>query len=816
MIQVSHLNKYFHKGHSNENHVLKDIQLSFASKGLVCILGESGSGKTTLLNTIGGLDTFASGEIIYDTKKITKYVPKQVEKIRNEMFGYIFQNYYLLQDYTVAYNVKLALNTFALSEEEKEERVDYVLEKLDMAKYKKKLVSQLSGGQQQRVSIARALVKSPKIILADEPTGNLDEENTLRTMSILKNIAKECLVILVSHEKRIAHFFADRIIEIQDGEIVRDVINENTDAYERMDDGNIYLKDMVQTELKQRDTSFTIYRDVPKDGQDRLPIHLNLAFKNGKLYLQNLEDYDLLLEGEEIGCEMLDEHKPSMEMDTVENFDFELPVLETQQSAKLTPREIFKLSLENIRLMGKKHAFIIGILLVVSVFLTISMANYVNGFYFNKRSVIHDDSHYVNVGVEPAYDILEEDYDKAFTKFFEKNFQSGDMSDLFKSTENTLALSYHGYPQLTGVSIDFKNFSYVSLSHLKKKDLVYGRLPEKRDEIVVDQWLFDAFMDKENALQQIFTSSKDLLSAEFFSNVTKDNLKVVGVADTGEPSIYIDQYAVMGMAINGYRIATVDQLKVAYPEKYKDLVLGEDEVLVKESEYPGYQRRGTKFLYIDHDNKMSCKIAGSFPDDLSVDYVLSDKNCKALLKLYILATKRFQVYTDQPEEVVQKIYDKAAAYDDQLSVTAVSPYQSQLNKYTKQEEKTISGRNLIAIAAVIVSLFMIYFMIKSNVSSRSEELTVYRLIGIEKSSIIQSYLLEMFFITSYTVLPAVLLTSSVIKFIGSIPSLKMGLTFPWWTVALLILMMYLLNLLISIMPVRNILSKPPAVLAASR
>ena len=102
MIQVSHLNKYFHKGHSNENHVLKDIQLSFASKGLVCILGESGSGKTTLLNTIGGLDTFASGEIIYDTKKITKYVPKQVEKIRNEMFGYIFQNYYLIQDYTVA------------------------------------------------------------------------------------------------------------------------------------------------------------------------------------------------------------------------------------------------------------------------------------------------------------------------------------------------------------------------------------------------------------------------------------------------------------------------------------------------------------------------------------------------------------------------------------------------------------------------------------------------------------------------------------------------------------------------------------------
>ena len=137
---------------------------------------------------------------------LNKYDPKAVEKIRNDKYGYIFQNYYLLQDYTVAYNVKLALNTFDISEEEKDERVEYVLQKLDIAKYKKKLVSQLSGGQQQRVSIARALVKSPKIILADEPTGNLDEENTLRTMSILRSIAKDCLVILVSHEKRIARF----------------------------------------------------------------------------------------------------------------------------------------------------------------------------------------------------------------------------------------------------------------------------------------------------------------------------------------------------------------------------------------------------------------------------------------------------------------------------------------------------------------------------------------------------------------------------------------------------------------------------------
>ena len=174
MIKVNQLEKYFNKGKKNELHALKGVSVTFEDKGLVCILGESGSGKTTLLNAIGGLDTFQGGSMEIEGITLNKYDSKAVEKIRNDKYGYIFQNYYLLQDYTVAYNVKLALNTFDISEEEKDQRVEYVLQKLDIAKYKKKLVSQLSGGQQQRVSIARALVKSSKIILADEPTGNLD------------------------------------------------------------------------------------------------------------------------------------------------------------------------------------------------------------------------------------------------------------------------------------------------------------------------------------------------------------------------------------------------------------------------------------------------------------------------------------------------------------------------------------------------------------------------------------------------------------------------------------------------------------------
>ena len=216
MIKVNQLEKYFNKGKKNELHALKGVSVTFEDKGLVCILGESGSGKTTLLNAIGGLDTFQGGSMEIEGITLNKYDSKAVEKIRNDKYGYIFQNYYLLQDYTVAYNVKLALNTFDISEEEKDQRVEYVLQKLDIAKYKKKLVSQLSGGQQQRVSIARALVKSSKIILADEPTGNVDNDIAAKLMKLFVELNKlGTTVVIATHSEKLISDFAYPRLHLQ-------------------------------------------------------------------------------------------------------------------------------------------------------------------------------------------------------------------------------------------------------------------------------------------------------------------------------------------------------------------------------------------------------------------------------------------------------------------------------------------------------------------------------------------------------------------------------------------------------------------------
>ena len=243
MIKITNLNKYFYRHKPNQIHVINDVTLEFPETGLITIIGESGSGKTTLMNVLGGLDDFESGSIEIDDVKINKYSSKKIDRIRNEKIGYIFQNYLLLQQRTVYENLELLLDMYDISPKEKDERIEYVLKAVGMLKYKKKNVSELSGGQQQRVAIARALIKSPSLILADEPTGNLDEKNTIQIMNIIKKISKNTLVILVSHERRIASTYSDYIIELVDGQVKSKNEVKEGSIYQFEDDQNIYLKE---------------------------------------------------------------------------------------------------------------------------------------------------------------------------------------------------------------------------------------------------------------------------------------------------------------------------------------------------------------------------------------------------------------------------------------------------------------------------------------------------------------------------------------------------------------------------------------------
>ena len=200
--------------------VINDTTLKLPKKGMVAFLGESGSGKTTLVNVLGGLDSYKSGSISYDDTKFLKYQMDKVDTYRRNHFGYIFQNYNILEDKTVSENLLLALHIIGIyDEKECEKRIKNALEAVGLYKFRKKLAGALSGGQMQRVSIARALVKHNDVIIADEPTGNLDGESTRQIIRILKKLSINSLIILVTHDISLANTYADYIYHIKDGKI---------------------------------------------------------------------------------------------------------------------------------------------------------------------------------------------------------------------------------------------------------------------------------------------------------------------------------------------------------------------------------------------------------------------------------------------------------------------------------------------------------------------------------------------------------------------------------------------------------------------
>ena len=282
MIRVEHLNKYFNRRRQNEYHVINDITIDFGDKGLVTIFGESGCGKTTLLNVIGLLDKFDSGSIIIGDDTFKKYQPAKFDEIRNKRIGYIFQNYNLVATKSVYDNVALPLTIIGIKDKEEiEKKVMYALKVVGLDKFKKRNVTMLSGGQQQRVAIARAIAKNPDLIIADEPTGNLDSANTFEIMNIIKEISKERLVILVSHERSIAEHYADRVIELKDGIVVKDYTNTSS-SFSFSDSRNIYLKDYELNTQSSDNSSLNIYDDKKSETK----VDMDIVIRNGEIYIK--------------------------------------------------------------------------------------------------------------------------------------------------------------------------------------------------------------------------------------------------------------------------------------------------------------------------------------------------------------------------------------------------------------------------------------------------------------------------------------------------------------------------------------------------
>ena len=223
-------------------HALKGVTLSFRNSEFVAILGPSGCGKTTMLNIIGGLDRYTSGDVLINGKSTTIFKNNDWDAYRNNYVGFIFQNYNLINHQTILENVELAMTLSGITAKERKARATEALAKVGLDGQLHKKPNQLSGGQMQRVAIARALVNNPEIILADEPTGALDSKNSVQIMDILKEIAKERLVIMVTHNDDLATEYSNRIIKMLDGEVLEDT-NPYEPTKEDMESVTFFVED---------------------------------------------------------------------------------------------------------------------------------------------------------------------------------------------------------------------------------------------------------------------------------------------------------------------------------------------------------------------------------------------------------------------------------------------------------------------------------------------------------------------------------------------------------------------------------------------
>ena len=219
MIIIKELTKIYKSKYASPCRALDNVSFTLPDKGMIFILGKSGSGKSTLLNLLGGLDSITSGDVIANGNSLVNFTEKEYAEYRNSYVGFIFQDYCLIESFTVKNNILLSLD---IQGKEDENRLEEIANKLDIVDLLDRFPKELSGGQRQRVAIARAIIKNPELILADEPTGNLDSLSARQVLETLKTISKEKLVLVVSHNPDDAEKYGDRIIEIADGKIIND------------------------------------------------------------------------------------------------------------------------------------------------------------------------------------------------------------------------------------------------------------------------------------------------------------------------------------------------------------------------------------------------------------------------------------------------------------------------------------------------------------------------------------------------------------------------------------------------------------------
>ncbi len=798
MISLKNVDKYFNRHKKNEIHVINNTSLEFGDTGLVALLGPSGCGKTTLLNAIGGLDKINGGTIYIDGKKMPKRSNLKKDKMRVLNIGYIFQDYNLLDHLSVYENVAMTLRMKGIkNREDIKKRTDYALEIVGMFRFRNKLAGNLSGGQRQRVGIARALAGNPEVIIADEPTGNLDSKNTIEVMNIIKTISKNKLVILVTHEKELAHFYASRIVSLEDGKIIEDKDNVHENELDYRIDNKIYLKELPVDHLKNTKHKIDIY------SQENETVNLQIVVKNGNIYIKNLNDTKIEVVDDESGIEFVDDVYKKISKEDYENSKFDLKVLDNSDkrlhySSIYNAITMIKTGLDKVfNYTTMKKVLLIGFF-VSAMFIVYSMASIFGITRIEDEKFMSFYRDYLmieNNGNDlKEYLAIESDEDieyvvpgnsiTAFSPISDKLFQ---LTDFNGKLEGSLA----------------------DKMSLNEKDILYGTMPNSPSQIVIDKAVIDNALKESTAIKLIgLKEYSDYVGLEVTNK--EEVYTVSGIADSGSPSIYVDRSKLVELVANYGAIDTSMEVDVESGKRVVNYANFKDDIKIVKGRAP----------LNDYEVIVNADREYSLPMDKTIDVKVASSKLKVVgyytskrdIDEYIVGenTYKYDIITKNKGVMVcAKDKDKVLNKYKEKGYNIRDTYEYQKEEYIASVKDNIKQSIVLASILLAISFVEIYLMIRASFLSRIKEVGIYRAIGVKKTDIYKMFLGEILVITTLAGLPGALFMSAIMNEITKVSFFSGMYLVDVRVVGLSIFLVYLLNIAIGLLPIYRTIRKTP-------
>ena len=839
MIRIDQLNKAYERRRGEDSRVLRDVSFQLPDTGFVCILGPSGCGKTSLLNAIGGLDRFDSGSLSTGDTTVSRYGTAAYEAQRNRNFGYIFQNYYLLDQHSVAYNVYLGLHSLELSHREKLQRVRQALQAVDMDRYIRRKVSDLSGGQQQRVAIARALARRPRVIFADEPTGNLDEANTMHICSLLRRASRSSLVIMVTHEERIAKFFADRILRLDQGQLVSDSDSWDRGVLQESSDKEVYAGDLEETRLDSESVSLRLLatRDAP-------PVELTVVAAGDRIILKLSDSRTVTLSEGDTLPRIREGKRPVMTLEMVDRAEDQISLFRQAPDAQcrsgkglgfsMLAREARQLTQGK----GLKKLSMRIFLVLLSVLTLLTVADFITISKVDPRDFITTDSHILTIKIQSGGKMEapgSQPPQGYYTWFnyhaseYVKHIAQADTDfDFIPLYSQPPKYTFAPFYQLNHAEQRLPTFSYVPLHRLSEQQLLCGRMPANSEEVVVDRILLDAILQKDGILQNSITDYTAFLGEELDYGNKGMNPVIVGVCDSGERSIYATTSTLYALSARGSVIITVSELQQRYPGQYEVL-----EMITSKDQPPKYY---TLSDLTDDDCVVNVANAGviwRYRLGQLYGYAPNQKTAVAFLENPELLAHA--IVTDHAlEQMIMRSYgeevqvwcadkDAMRAYletpsqleaEGYIQVTITDEYAVKYAQYQQAATIRADGRTIVTATVLALCVVMLYLLCRTRVNERLGMIAVYRLLGIPKRKLYTIFLLEGSLSALVTVVPAAVLTWLGVLVAGNTPELGGTLELPWQAAAVAALCILGYYLLVTVLPLFSLLRDPPARLAA--